>query len=399
MAKQTPLYLRTSKLCHSQRWQLWEDYLIAESYDFSLSSEYYAIRNSAAIFDFSPLYVYHFSGTDAQLAINKIVTREIEDCPLHQARYTVWCNNKGEVIDDGVVMRLDDNIWQITSNTDNTNWFNFIIRQEGFQVHIENKSSEIITLPVQGPLSGHILTEICRDDISKLGYFHHMQTEIEGYHVGISRTGYTGDLGYEVWCKTEDALHIWDAIMLAGKPWGLKPCGFSALDVARMEAGLIWCGYDYLSANVATTEASLPWELNLGWVINKNKHDFIGKQALLNTEEAETTKIFTGFMICANSNQLNEMVLRELSDPWRVARKVVTAAGKHAGFITSGAASPTLKTLIALGQIFKDCLHRELYIEVITEAGGVQQIQIQQTPLPFLSLDRKKASVEINQTA
>lgn len=391
MPKLTPLYPRTSALCHSQRWQLWEDYLIADSYNFSIAEEYFAIRNTVAIFDFSPLYVYHFTGRDALPVINRIVTRDMRSCSLQGARYTAWCNEKGKVIDDGVVIRLDENTWQITANTDNMSWFGSFINKTYPNVNLEDASSNIVTIPVQGPLSVKVLQLLCADDVDPLNYFGWMKTKINKYSVGLSRTGYTGDLGYEIWCKKENALSVWDNVMDVGKSLGITPSGFGALDIARIEAGLIWCGYDYRSANlVSDAESSLPWELNLDWVVDTQKSDFVGKQALIESQHAADISIFTGFVMSIENSALSALMQRELSFPWRRPRKLVTGTGEYAGCITSGAASPALNALIALGKIQKKHLDKKLYMEVITDTGAVHYILTQRTTLPFLSVDRKR---------
>lgn len=392
MAKTTPLHSRTSILCHSQRWQLWEDYLIADSYDFSSAQEYYAIRNTAAIFDFSPLYVYHITGRDSLRFINQIVTRDVRNCLPYEARYTAWCDEKGQVIDDGLVIRLDEDTWQITANTDNMAWFTSFIKDVNTDVCLEDKSSDIVTIPVQGPLSAKILNASCADRICRLPYFSMMNTTISGHLVRVSRTGYTGDLGYEIWCRREDAISIWDAVMVAGECYGITPCGFGALDIARMEAGLIWCGYDYRSANLPCDAGNLlPWELNLGRVVDLSKEDFSGKQALARTQHAPDISTFGGFIISMDESPLTAAMQREVSLPWRRLRRLITASGECVGWVTSGGVSPALQSLIAMGRLQKLHPDEVIMMEVEAENGVIHYLPAQQVSLPFLSLDRKRA--------
>lgn len=387
MPKLTPLYPRTAALCRSQKWQLWEDYLIADSYDFSLADEYCAIRHTAAAFDFSPLYIYHFTGSDALSVINRIVTRDISSCPLHGARYTAWCNEKGKVIDEGVIIRLDVNCWQISANTNNMAWFGSFIKNKKLNVTLTDKSTDIVTIPVQGPVSASILNSLSTDSIYHLEYFSWMQTTINRRIVGLSRTGYTGDLGYEIWCKKEDSLGIWDALMNAG----IKPCGFSALDIARIEAGLIWCGYDYSSANIVNDDrASWPGELNLDRVVNTKK-EFVGRQAILSAQESSDSCVFTGFVFNIENVSSTDFSVQEMSLPWRRKRKLVTSNGDDAGYISSGTMSPLLNSMIALGKIKRKYFNDNVYMELVTNNGKINHIPVERTELPFLSFERKIA--------
>ncbi|RPI91768.1 MAG: aminomethyl transferase family protein, partial [Chloroflexi bacterium] len=259
--KTTPFHDRTSRLCLPQNWRRWAGYLVAGSYELTLDREYWAIRNSAALIDVSPLMKYIITGRDASHLLNRVVTRDMDKLKVGQVYYTGWCDNEGKLIDDGTVSRLDESAYRLTSAEPNLRWLS--MNAVGLEVEITEVTDSVAALSLQGPNSRVVLNRVSSDPVDGLKYFRLMQTKMDGIPVTISRTGYTGDLGYEIWVRAADALRLWDVLMEAGAPYGLLPAGLLALDQARVEAGLILIDVDYVPGQKALTEAqtSSPFEL------------------------------------------------------------------------------------------------------------------------------------------
>jgi len=265
--KLSPFFERTSKLNESQDWRRWSGYLSATNYELTHENEYFAIRTKAALLDISPLKKYLIDGPDASNLLDRLVTRNIQICKVGQVMYTPWCDENGKVIDDGTVQRLSESKYRITSAEPNLDWINHIAT--GMNVNILDDSETTAALALQGPNSREILNSISDTSINNLKFFYMMDTNFNGKKVSISRTGYTGDLGYEIWINHEDALAIWDLLLDKGKSYGITPTGLHALDISRIEAGLILLDVDYVSSRHAIIESrkSSPFELGLGWAV------------------------------------------------------------------------------------------------------------------------------------
>lgn len=277
----TPFHPRTSQLCLSHEWRDWAGYLAAATYHPSHEHEYYAIRNAAALIDVSPLFKYEVSGPQAEDVVNRIIPRDVTKCSVGQVMYTPWCDGNGKVIDDGTVARLEDHRFRITAAEPNLAWFQDCAI--GYQASISDRTEELAALAVQGPNSRRILKSIPGlENLDALGYYRLMRATIDQIPLTISRTGYTGDLGYELWIDSEHATRLWDILMDAGHGYGLIPAGMVALDIARIEAGLLLIQVDYISSRKAMIEAqkSNPYEINLGWTVDLSKNFFIGNKAL-----------------------------------------------------------------------------------------------------------------------
>ena len=277
----TPFHERTSKLCTPQNWRRWAGYLVAGSYELSLDREYWAIRNAAALIDVSPLMKYVIKGKDAARLLNRVVTRNIDKLQVGQVYYTGWCDEDGKMIDDGTVSRLDEATYRLTSADPSLRWLS--MNAVGLEVEITEVTDSVAALSLQGPNSRSVLKRVCEFDVDGLKFFRLMENKLDGIPVTISRTGYTGDLGYEIWMDASDALAVWDALMAAGHDYGIAPVGILAMDMARVEAGLFMIEVDYTSANHAWIEAqkSSPFELGLGWTVNLDKPGyFVGRPAL-----------------------------------------------------------------------------------------------------------------------
>jgi aminomethyltransferase len=239
----TPFHARTAPLVEGQTWRRWAGFVVASSYELHHDREYHAIRSSAALFDVSPLFKYHVRGPDAVRLLDRVVTRDVASAKVGQVLYTPWCNADGKVLDDGTVSILSPEFLRLTSADPNYRWLGENAR--GLDVTIEDASDAVAALALQGPSARTILEHATGTDLSTLRYFRLTNALIRGVPVTITRTGYTGDLGYEIWMDAEQAISVWDVLMAEGTPLGLTPAGILALDVARIEAGLLLLDVDY----------------------------------------------------------------------------------------------------------------------------------------------------------
>ena len=352
--KLSPFFERTSKLNESQEWRRWSGYLSATNYELTHENEYFAIRTKAALLDISPLYKYIIEGPDAQEYLHQLVTRNINICKVGQVMYTPWCDEDGKVIDDGTVQRLSDQKFRITSAEPNLEWLEY--NAIGLNLEIEDDSTSTAALALQGPNSRKILNTVANDSLDHLKFFWMIDTYIGDCPVSISRTGYTGDLGYEIWINPDNALTVWDILLEKGKSFGITPTGLQALDISRIEAGLILLDVDYISSRHAIIESrkSSPYELGLGWAVKMNKKNFIGKKSLEKEIARGHDWEFIGIEI--EWDQL-EKLYREVglapglpSTAWRSSTPLYYN-DQQVGYATSGAWSPILKRYIALAHV------------------------------------------------
>lgn len=354
MLKQTPFHSRTAPLMEGQAWRRWAGYAVASAYDLVHDREYWAIRNSAALIDVSPLYKYRMTGPDAGRLIDRVVTRDITKCKVQQVMYTPWCDAAGKMIDDGTVSRLAEQTYRMTSADPNIRWLHD--NAQGLRVTIEEVSDTTAALSLQGPTSRDILVELAGTAIQSLKYFHLVDVAIAGVPVTVSRTGYTGDLGYELWVDARNAERLWDALVAVGSRYGLVPAGIWALDLARIEAGLLMIEVDYVSARHALIEGqkSSPFELNLGWTVSKAKGPFVGKRSLEEERARGPAWQFVGLEVEWDSL---ERLYAEVGLPpklptvaWRTSVPVYVE-GRQVGYATSGCWSPLLKKYLALAHV------------------------------------------------
>jgi aminomethyltransferase len=296
MLKTTPFHSRTAPLSEGQNWRRWAGHVVASSYDLLHDREYAAIRNSAALIDVSPLFKYVIKGRDALRLLDRVLPRDMTKSKVGQVMYTPWCDPAGKVIDDGTVSRLSEDTFRLTSADPNLRWL--FQNALGLSVSIEDVSESTGAVSLQGPLSRDILLALGLD-VSGLKYFRVMAGTLKGIPVTISRTGYTGDLGYEIWVDAPRAVDLWDALAQVGELYGLVPSGILALDVARIEAGLLLLEVDYVSSHHALidSQTSTPFELNLGWTVNLDKGPFVGKQALVEEKHRGAAWQFVGIEV------------------------------------------------------------------------------------------------------
>ena len=368
----SPFFERTTKLNESQEWRRWSGYLAATNYELTHENEYFAIRTKAALLDITPLYKYIISGPDAQQFLDRLVTRNIGICKVGQVMYTPWCDEDGKQIDDGTVQRLANHKFRITSAEPNLGWIEH--NAAGMDLSISDDSKTTAALALQGPNSRAILNSIASDSLDSLKFFWMMKTQFDDISVTISRTGYTGDLGYEIWMDPKDALSVWDLLMDKGKSYGITPTGLQALDMARIEAGLILLDVDYISARHAIIEPrkSSPYELGLGWAVKMKKKNFIGKKALKAELSRGPEWNLVGIEIeweeLENLYRKAGLAPGLPSTAWRTSTPLYDG-DEQVGYATSGCWSPILKRYIALAHVKSEFsqLGSKLYFEIKVE--------------------------------
>ncbi|MEW5831051.1 MAG: aminomethyltransferase family protein [Chloroflexota bacterium] len=355
--KTTPFHERTSKLCLPQNWRRWAGYLVAGSYELTLDREYWAIRNSAALIDVSPLMKYLITGRDAAALLHRVTTRDILKMKVGQVVYTGWCDDDGKLIDDGTVARLDETTFRLTAAEPNLRWLS--MNAVGLEVEITEQTDSLAALSLQGPNSRSVLERVCGQDVGGLKYFRIMQNSLGGIPVTISRTGYTGDLGYEVWMDNRDALAIWDALVDAGADYGIAPVGILAMDMARVEAGLFMLDVDYTSTSWAWIEAqkSSPFELGLGWTVALDKPGyFAGRRALEREKREGPAWKMVGLEVDWDGM---EKFYKEVGLPPQIPGMAVRASlpvwvgSTQVGYASTSSWSPLLKKYIALAHLQK----------------------------------------------
>ncbi|HEV8336009.1 MAG TPA: aminomethyltransferase family protein [Candidatus Polarisedimenticolia bacterium] len=351
----TPFHPRTAPLCVSHRWKDWAGYCAVCSYDTNHDREYFAFRHAAGMLDVSPLFKYVVTGEDAADFLAHVASRDLRKIKVGQVSYFCLCDGQGKVIDDGTAARLADRTYRVTSASPSLRWLQEHSR--GFRVAIEDHSETTAALAVQGPTSRDVLKAACGGDgVGALRFFRVAAARIGAIPVEISRTGYTGDLGYEVWMRAEDAVAVWDSLLEAGAPYGLVPAALDALDVTRVEAGFILQGVDYHSATRCPIESrkSSAFEVGLGWTVDLDREPFVGQQALKAEKERGSKWAMVGLEI--SWEELERLYEEHALPPhlpataWRTAVPVYDGR-RQIGRATSGTWSPMLKKNLALATV------------------------------------------------
>jgi aminomethyltransferase len=395
MLKTTPFHARTAPLVRAQTWRRWAGYQIASGYEPHPDREYAAIRNAAALFDVSPLHKYLIGGRDAARLLDRMVTRDVQKCAVGQVLYTPWCDADGKVIDDGTVSRLTEDTYRLTSAEPNLRWLS--MNGVGLDVTIEDTSARTAALALQGPLARTILEQLSPADFSTLKYFRLAHTTLRDVPVTISRTGYTGDLGYEIWVDAERAVSVWDALMDAGASYGITPAGIWALDLARIEAGLVMLDVDYFSSHHAfiSDQKSSPFEINLGWTVSDTKGPYNGRRALRAEKRRGSAWNFVGVEVSWVS--IEKLYAARGLPPalptvaWRGSAPILRD-GRQIGYATSGCWSPLLKKYLALAHIMEPHYAdgTEVTMELTVEHRR-QRANATIRKLPFFDPPRKRA--------
>jgi len=350
----TAFHPRTSALNSTMAWGEWSGYFAAAVYADFHDIEYNAIREQAALIDVTPLYKYEITGPDAARLVDRVVTRDVSKLAVDRVVYTPWCNEDGKVVDDGTVARRGEQEFFWTAADPCYRWFT--MNAAGLDVRIDDVSERVAAVALQGPRSRDVLEGATRRDWADLRYFGRRRAEIAGVDVHVSRTGYTGDLGYEIWVDAGSATDVWDALWEAGEPHGIRPAGIRALDVARVEAGLILIEAEYTSARhaISPEQHYSPFEIGLGGFVDFAKPSFVGKHAL----ELE----------------------RDRGD------------GQQVGRATSVTWGPTIKKMVGFGSLPPRLAGPGTRVSVEWSVEGERgKVAATVVPLPFLDLPRKRA--------
>ena len=393
--KRTPFHERTSKLCLPQNWRRWSGYLVAGSYDLTLDREYWAIRNAAALIDVTPLMKYIVNGPDAGRLLNRVVTRDMDKLKVGQVYYTPWCDDEGKMIDDGTISRLDETTYRMTSADPSLRWLS--MNAVGLEVDVTEVTDKVAALSFQGPNSRAVLNHCCESAVDGLKYFRLMQNKLGDIPVTISRTGFTGDLGYEIWMDAEDALRVWDLLMTAGRDYGIAPVGILAMDMARVEAGLFMIEVDYTSTSHAWIEPqkSSPFELGLDWAVNLDKQGyFVGRRALEREKKEGSLWKLMGLEVEWNGM---ERLFANVGLPPQIPGMAIRASlpvfvgNVQVGYASTAAWSPLLKKYIALAHLQKPyfAVGTNVRLEVTVEHHR-QHAPAKVVKLPFYEPEWKK---------
>ena len=395
MSVGTAFHPRTAALNRKMQWREWSGYFASSVYADAHDIEYNAIREAAALIDVSPLYKYLVSGPDAERLVDRVIPRDATRLQVGAVYYTPWCDENGKVVDDGTVHRLDDRLYRWTAADPQLRW----LRQNsaGLDVTIDEETDATAVLALQGPLSRDVLEAATGESFADLRYFRRRASRIGEVIVDVSRTGYTGDLGYELWIPTESAVAVWDALVAAGPAYGLRPAGMLALDVVRLEAGLVMLEVDYTSARHAMNPEQnySPGEIGLGRLVDFRKGDFVGRLALEREAKAGgPPRRLVGL-------QLDWYDIEGLYDAQGLppaispvvdrSRVPVFDGDRQVGRATSHGWSPILKQAIALASVppQHEVIGTRLAVEWTVE-GRRGRVGAKVVELPFLDLPRKR---------
>ena len=335
MMLETPFHSRVKELCQINDWGNWMGFTTPNAF-FDVELEYFAVRSTTGVFDLSPMNKYRITGPDAEAYLNKMVTRNVSKIGLNRVGYTVWCNDAGQVMDDGTIFRLGPNDFRLCSYQRATDWLLWCAM--GFDVSISDETDHLAALAVQGPTSCTTLTQMGLHDLNTLKPFGMREYDFEGEKLMISRTGFTGDLGYEVWVSPERAEPLWDQLFEAGRDYLIKPFGSYALDIARIETGFIQAGVDFVPAEemVRPGRTRSPFELGLDWLVDLEKPLFNGRKSLIAEKEKGSRYRFAILNIDGNKPADHSFILK---------------GDQQIGTVTSAAWCPTAKSNIAFAQL------------------------------------------------
>ena len=393
-------HARTLPLAGSLSFRDWAGFYAVSAFEAHHEHEYNAIRNGCGLIDISPLFKYHLHGPDAQALVDRVITRDASKMAVGQVYYTPWCDDDGKVIDDGTVARLGADRFRMTAADPNLRWL--LEHARGLNVAVEDVTEQVAALALQGPSSARLLAAVSDVPMRDVKYFRAAAGTIAGVPVEVTRTGYTGDLGYEVWMPWAQALTVWDALVDAGRAHVLRPAGMLALDVARVEAGLLLTDVDFHSSRKASIESQMysPYELGLGRLVNLDKvSPFAGRAALAREHAAGHRREIVGLEVrWPEVEAIYQKVGLPPAVPAAASRVAVPVYRDktQVGKATSTAWSPTLKKLIALATIDRPHFTpgSELQMEITVEATRYTAAATV-VPTPFLKLDRRTAAPQL----
>jgi aminomethyltransferase len=398
MPRPTPFHSRTSARCESQSWQEWSGFLSANSYELEYAHEYNAVRTACALFDISPLYKYHLGGPGAAGLLDRVLTRDARRLEVGQVAYTTWCDDDGKLIDDGTVTRLAPELYRLTAAIPTLDWLQD--NNRGIDASVEDVSEAFAGLSLQGPTSRDLLQTLADADLSQLRYFRQLETKLAGLPVSISRTGYTGDLGFEIFVDPSRAERLWDELSEAGRAFNMRPAGNVALDMLRIEAGLLLIDADFVSSvrTLFEVQKSTPYELGLGWTVALGKEYFVGQDALRREKERGPSWATVGIVLDLVAL---EAVYSRFGMPlhlpyhsWNdhVPLHADAERREHVGRATSGTWSPSLKSYVAIARVRPrlGAPGSRVFIEETVE-GERFPIPAQVVKLPFFDPPRKRS--------
>lgn len=386
---------RTAPLATSLNYRDWAGYYAVSAFETHHDHEYNTIRNACALIDISPLFKYRLNGPDAVRLVNRVITRNASRLEVGRVWYTPWCDEEGKVIDDGTVTRVEEDAFRWTAAHPNLRWL--MTNAAGLDVEVEDISESVAALALQGPTSGRLLSQVAGPQVEELKYFRAMRSTIGGVPVDISRTGYTGDLGYEIWMPWDRATAVWDALAAAGGAFDLHPAGMLALDVARVEAGLLLIDVDFHSSKKALIETQkyTPYELGLGRLVDLGKGPFVGRKALVEEHRRGHRRQIAGLEL---DWPAVEALYEAVGLPPAVAAMTSRVAvpvykgGAQVGRATSTTWSTTLKKMIALATIDRPhfAIGSRVQMEVTVE-GVRHRAPATVVATPFFNPPRKTA--------
>lgn len=367
----TPFYSRQLALCESMDWTRWSGYYAPQSYQLQHENEYHSIRTAAGLIDISPLFKISITGPDSLALMNRIVVRDLSRLKENHVAYVAWCDPDGFVLGDGVVMRQDTETYFFMCHDPTFSWVEK--HAAHLNVTITDETKSLAGLSLQGPHSAKILSHAGVQTLSGLKYFGATHTSINGTPTWISRSGFTGDLGYELWFPSDQALNIWDTLMESGSAFALRAAGLKAMDVCRIEAGLLQQGVDFHNAShvLARAQKSTPYDLGLGWMVHLDRDPFVGQAKLRN--EQNSTHTMVGLEIdWSQTRDLYESRGLPPALPVEAWPMSVPVYRDHArqhqvGYATSGTWSPILKKYIALATIETSYPSDSVQIELTVE--------------------------------
>lgn len=350
--KLSPFHPRLEVLNVRDSWSVWNGYKFADCY-YDAEYEYFCIRNTCGTYDICPMQKYEISGPDAEAMVNRMVTRDVRKLGLNRVAYTVWCTDEGRIIDDGTVFKLASDRFMVVCGSSCLAW----LRKASYGfggITIKDVSDELAAVSLQGPTSCAVLKKMGLQGIENAKPFDIRYFPYHGDRLMVSRTGFTGELGYELWVNRDLALTMWDDVYAAGEDYGIQPYGETATDMARLEAGFIMPYVDFTEAlkTVHFAHDQTPYELNLGWLVDLDKPHFSGKQALMEEKK----------------NGPKWRLLRlEIEGNWPAYESIVydsEGCNKDIGYVTSAMWSPAVKSNIALAMVRSEFLDGEIWAEI-----------------------------------
>lgn len=350
--KHTHFYPRAKELNIRDAWSAWNGYKFADYY-YDAEYEYFCIRNQCATYDICPMQKYEISGKDAEAMLNRMVTRDLKKIGMHRVAYTVWCTEEGRIVDDGTIFRLADDRFMLTCGSPSIAW----LKKATFgfnDVDVRDISDELAGLSLQGPTSCAALKKMGLTGIEEAKAFDIRLFPYHGETLMVSRTGFTGDLGYELWIKPDLALTLWDELYAAGADYGIQPYGETATNMARMEAGFIMPFMDFSESlkTVHFEHDHTPYELQLGWLVDLDKPHFNGREALI--KEKRVGPKWT-------------LARLDIEGNWPADGSIIyntESCKKTIGYVTSAMWSPAVKANIALAMIETRYLDGEIWAEI-----------------------------------